>query len=134
MNLDRFLYLRHGQSEANQRGLMCGRRCNSRLTEVGREQARLAAGILGRTCIVGSICASAQETAQIVNTVLSVPIIAIEELAEWDVGAWDHQPFTSVRDEFLDADPPGGETRAAGVTGAKRFKLVCECKAAAADR
>lgn len=44
---DTFLYLRHGQSEANLRGLICGRHCDSRLTELGREQARLAAIILG---------------------------------------------------------------------------------------
>lgn len=115
---DTFLYLRHGQSEANLRGLMCGRHCDSRLTELGREQARLAAIILGRTCLVGSICVSpqdrAQETARIVNAVLSVPIVTMDELAEWDVGSWDHQPFASVRDEFLSsANPPGGETRPA---------------------
>jgi broad specificity phosphatase PhoE len=118
VDLEDFLYLRHGQSEANLRGLMCGRHCDSRLTEVGREQARLAAEVLGRTSLVGSICVSpqhrAQETAQIVNAVLSVPIVTIEELAEWDVGVWDHQPFVSVRDEFLNnVDPPGGETRPA---------------------
>jgi broad specificity phosphatase PhoE len=49
-----------------------------------------------------------------VNAVLSVPTVTIEELAEWDVGSWDHQPFASVREEFLNnVDPPGGETRAA---------------------
>jgi broad specificity phosphatase PhoE len=113
VDFDSFLYLRHGQSEANLRGLMCGRHCDSRLTELGREQALVAAGILGRTSLVGSICVSpqqrAQETARIVNAVLSVSIVTIEELAEWDVGSWDHQPFASVRDEFLSsADPPGG--------------------------
>ena len=105
MDFDSFLYLRHGQSEANLRGLMCGRHCDSRLTELGREQALVAAGILRRTSPVGSICVSpqhrAQETAQIVNAVLSVPVVTIEDLAEWDVGSWDHQPFASVRDEFV---------------------------------
>lgn len=124
MDFDSFLYLRHGQSEANLRGLMCGRHCDSRLTELGREQAQLAAGILRRTSLVGSICVSpqqgAQETAQIVNAVLSVSIVTIEELAEWDVGSWDRQPFASVRDEFLSsADPPGGETRPALVLRVK---------------
>lgn len=118
MDFDTFLYLRHGQSEANLRGLMCGRRCDSPLTDLGREQARLAATILRRTCLVGSICVSpqdrAQETARIANAVLSVPVITIDEFAEWDVGSWDHQPFVSVREEFLSkADPPGGETRSA---------------------
>ena len=118
MDFDTFLYLRHGQSEANLRGLMCGRRCDSPLTDLGREQARLAATILRRTCLVGSICVSpqdrAQETARIVNAVLSVPVITIDEFAEWDVGSWDRQPFVSVREEFLSkADPPGGETRSA---------------------
>jgi broad specificity phosphatase PhoE len=118
LDLDNFFYLRHGQSEANLRGLMCGRQCDSRLTVLGREQARLAAEILKQTSVVRSICASpqhrAQETAQIVNAFLSVPIITIDELAEWDIGSWDHQPFSRLRDEFLTtADPPGGETRPA---------------------
>jgi broad specificity phosphatase PhoE len=114
---------------------MCGRHCDSRLTELGREQALVAAGILGRTSLVGSICVSpqqrAQETARIVNAVLSVSIVTIEELAEWDVGSWDHQPFASVRDEFLSsADPPGGETRPALVLRVKaalhRFEAVSQ--------
>lgn len=118
MDLGTFFYLRHGQSEANLRGLMCGRNCDSQLTEVGREEARLAARILSRTSLVASICASpqhrAQETAQIVNTALSVPFVTIDELAEWDVGSWDHRPFITVRAEFLSTvDPPGGETRSA---------------------
>ena len=130
VDLKDFLYLRHGQSEANLRGLMCGRHCDSRLTELGREQARLAAEVLRRTSLVGSICVSpqhrAQETAQIVNAVLSVPIVTVEELAEWDVGAWDHQPFLSVRDEFLgSANPPGGETRPALVLRVKAALNLC---------
>ena len=130
MDFDRFLYLRHGQSQANLRGLMRGRRCDSRLTELRREQARLAAEFLSRTCVVGSICVSpqdrAQETALIVNAVLSVPIVTIEGLAEWDFGSWDHQPFASVRDEFLStADPPGGETRPALVLRVKAALNRC---------
>jgi broad specificity phosphatase PhoE len=116
MDLGTFFYLRHGQSEANVAGVMCGRKCESRLTDVGREQARLAAEILKRSSVIGSVCASpqhrAQETAQIVTAFLSVPITTIDELAEWDIGSWDHQPFSSVREEFLStADPPGGESR-----------------------
>jgi 2,3-bisphosphoglycerate-dependent phosphoglycerate mutase len=91
VKLDTFFYLRHGQSEANLHGLMCGRNCDFRLTELGRGEARLAARILSRTSVVASICASpqhrAQETAQIVNTALSVPLVTIDELAEWDVGS-----------------------------------------------
>ena len=118
VDLKDFLYLRHGQSEANLRGLMCGRHCDSRLTQLGREHARLAGEVVSRSSNIRSICASpqsrAQETAQIVNAVLSVPIITVDDLAEWDVGFWDHQPFNSVRDEFLNnVDPPGGETRSA---------------------
>jgi broad specificity phosphatase PhoE len=131
LDLEDFLYLRHGQSEANLQGLMCGRRCDSRLTDVGREQAGLAAEILGRTSRVGSICVSpqdrAQETARIVNAVLSVPITTIDELAEWDLGSWDHQPFASVREEFLsNADPPGGETRSALVVRVQAALQRCE--------
>jgi len=118
MNLEDFFYLRHGQSEANLAGLMCGRNCDSPLTSLGREQARLAADILGRVSAIKSIVASpqhrAQETAQIVGAFLAIPIVTVDELAEWDVGAWDHQPFASVREEFLsNVDPPGGETQLA---------------------
>jgi broad specificity phosphatase PhoE len=130
MNLETFFYLRHGQSAANLAGLMCGRNCESPLTDLGREQAHLAALMLGRVSVIKSICASpqhrAQETAQIVTTVLSVPIITIDELAEWDVGSWDHQPFASVREEFLgNVDPPGGETRPALVQRVKAALNRC---------
>jgi probable phosphoglycerate mutase len=130
MNLENFFYLRHGQSDANLAGLMCGRNCESPLTDLGREQARLAARILGQVSVIKSICTSpqhrAQETAQIVTAVLPVPIITIDELAEWDVGSWDHQPFASVRDEFLsNADPPGGETRPALVQRVKAALNHC---------
>jgi broad specificity phosphatase PhoE len=133
MELGTFFYLRHGQSEANLHGLMCGRNCDSRLTEVGREEARLAARILSRTSVVASICASpqhrAQETAQIVNTAVSVPLVTIDELAEWDVGSWDHRPFITVRDEFLSTvDPPGGETRSEFAIRVKA--ALCRCAAA----
>jgi broad specificity phosphatase PhoE len=130
MNLETFFYLRHGQSAANLAGLMCGRNCESPLTDLGREQAHLAALMLGRVSVIKSICASpqhrAQETAQIATTVLSVPIITIDELAEWDVGSWDHQPFASVREEFLgNVDPPGGETRLALVQRVKAALNRC---------
>lgn len=130
MDLGTFFYLRHGQSEANVAGIMCGRKCESRLTNVGREQARLAAEILKRTSVVGSVCASpqhrAQETAQIVAAILSVPIITIEELSEWDIGSWDHQPFSSVREDFLStAEPPGGESRHAFAVRVKRALHRC---------
>ena len=130
MNLENFFYLRHGQSVANLGGLMCGRNCESSLTDLGREQARLAARILGQVSVIKTICASpqhrAQETAQIVTAVLPAPIITIDELAEWDVGSWDHQPFASVRDQFLsNADPPGGETRPALVQRVKAALNHC---------
>jgi hypothetical protein len=35
MNLETFFYLRHGQSAANLAGLMCGRNCESPLTDLG---------------------------------------------------------------------------------------------------
>ncbi|MBV9875495.1 MAG: histidine phosphatase family protein [Verrucomicrobia bacterium] len=130
MNLESLFYLRHGQSGANLAGLMCGRNCDSPLTDLGREQACLAARILGQVSVIKSICASpqhrAQETAEIVMAVLSVPIVTIDELAEWDVGSWDHQPFAAVREQFLsNVDPPGGETRLALVQRVKGALSHC---------
>jgi broad specificity phosphatase PhoE len=72
VDLEDFLYLRHGQSEANLRGLMCGRHCDSRLTEVGREQARLAAEVLGRTSLVLRVKAALNLCAEVTQPALIV--------------------------------------------------------------
>jgi broad specificity phosphatase PhoE len=65
MNLQGFFYLRHGQSEANLAGLMCGRNCDSPLTRAGREQARLA--LVQRIRVALSHCAAVNQPTLIVS-------------------------------------------------------------------
>lgn len=116
--MDHFYFIRHGQTDANLQGLMCGASWDICLNTTGIQQAETAALLL-RNYIdsVGAICASpmirAQKTAEIIANQFQVPITPIEELREWDIGSWDRVPFEHVKDAFLGTgEPRGGETRA----------------------
>lgn len=117
LGIFRFVFLRHGQTDANAQGLMCGGDWDIPLNATGFDQARRAAETIVRSGIsISSICASpmrrAQETAEIVATQLSKPIITIEELREWRVGEWEQRPWKEVPDPFLtEVDPEKGESR-----------------------
>jgi broad specificity phosphatase PhoE len=115
--MDTFYFLRHGQTDANLQGLMCGGQWDIGLNETGKTQAKQAAEILSTVQPIGSLCVSpmlrARQTAEIVNAVLRVPVLYLDELKEWDIGAWNRRPFAEVKHDFLtDIEPPGGETRA----------------------
>ncbi len=113
----KFVFLRHGQTDANAQGLMCGGDWDIPLNATGFDQARRAAEKIAQSGIsISSICCSpmrrAQETAQIVAKELSKSIITVEELREWRVGEWEQRPWKEVPDPFLtDVDPEKGESR-----------------------
>ena len=99
-----FLFMRHGESEGNRDRQMQGRQ-ESRLTEIGREQAReagrwLAGRGIGR--VLASPLERAAETAAIAASVASLP--APEPLAlleEIDIGL-----FTGLSPEQAAARHP----------------------------
>ncbi|MDD7940886.1 histidine phosphatase family protein [Actinomycetospora lutea] len=123
--------VRHGQSEANARGVMCGR-SDPPLTETGRRQARaLAAGLPRPTRLVSSPLARARETAALFGT-------EVECDARWtemDYGDLDGQPMTALdRDGWRawqsdpEHVPAGGESLVA-----VRARVAAACTELAAE-
>ena len=105
----RFLFVRHGESEANQEKVIAGSR-DVVLTDRGRQEAVDAAGLLANET-VGSIFASPMrrtwETAEIIAAIKNgagiQPVPGIEERR---YGAWEGQP-KHLFDRAL--KPDGGE-------------------------
>lgn len=114
--VDSFYFIRHGQTDANLKELMCGGEWDIELNENGRSQALTAAqGAIAGAGIV-TICCSpmlrARQTAEILNAALKVPIIIVEELREWLVGEWEGVSWASIPNPFHPGvNPPAGETR-----------------------
>ena len=108
--------VRHGQSEANARGVMCGR-ADLPLTDAGRRQARaLAAGLPRPTRLVSSPLARASQTAAL----FGAPVEIDARWTEMDYGALDGQPMSALdRDAWRawrsdpEHVPAGGESLAA---------------------
>lgn len=123
--------VRHGQSEANARGVMCGR-SDPPLTETGRRQARaLAAGLPRPTLLLSSPLARARETAALFGT----DVACDHRWTEMDYGDLDGQPMSA-----LDGDgwrawrsdpehvPAGGESLVA-----VRARVAAACSELAAQ-
>jgi broad specificity phosphatase PhoE len=134
--------LRHGRTEANARGLLLGR-ADPALDDVGREQARAAAGVLAGTASVGRIVSSplarCRATAEIVAGVLGadgpVEVEVDERWIELDYGELDGLPLSEVAPAVwtawqgdIDWTPPRGESHA---TLGKRVRAACDELAAA---
>ncbi len=113
--MESFLFLRHGQTDANLEGLMCGGKWDICLNHNGLEQASSAAEVLKSfpiKCIAVSPLSRARKTAEVVARPHRLEPIVVEELSEWDIGNWDRVPFETVKDDFLGTgEPQGGETR-----------------------
>ena len=108
--------VRHGQTEANARGLLLGR-LDVDLDEVGRAQAAaLAAALPTPDLVVTSPLARARQTAAAFGAEVRVD----EAWIELDYGEWDGAPAGDVPPEAWSAwrrdaafAPPGGESLAA---------------------
>lgn len=115
-----FYYVRHGRTEANENGLMCGGLWDIDLSPTGEEQARQAAELFRRplhtprpTVMLVSPLLRARSTAAHLNRSLELELFEVPELREWEFGEWDTQPFEKCKTAFFgEEDPPGGETRA----------------------
>jgi len=101
----RLLLIRHGQSEANARGIIQGRR-EYGLTSLGREQAarvaaRLAAGSRP-VRLLSSPLLRARQTADIIAQALGLSVEEEPGLLEYDVGAISGLTAPEVREHFPD--------------------------------
>lgn len=118
--MKRLYLLRHGQTEFNVKKLVQGR-CDSPLTDLGRQQARVAAAWLKAhdvvpDKVVSSPLGRAMDTAQLVATELLGPDAAVEScegIIERCYGSFEEGPHdalpTNVWDPGEDLVPFGGE-------------------------
>lgn len=132
------ILVRHGQTGANQRGLMLGR-ADEPLCDGGREQAdALARALPAPARLISSPLRRARATAEAIAAASGTPVEVDERWVEMDYGALDGRPASA-----LDADgwrawqddpahvPAGGESVAE--VGA-RVRAACgELVGAAAD-
>jgi broad specificity phosphatase PhoE len=111
------ILVRHGQTGANQRGLLLGR-ADEPLCEDGRDQAdALARALPAPVRLVTSPLRRARQTAEAIGAASGVPVEVDERWVEMDYGALDGRPPSA-----LDADgwrawrddpahvPAGGES------------------------
>jgi broad specificity phosphatase PhoE len=121
-----FCFTRHGQTEANARGLLLGRQ-DPDLDEVGGAQAqRLAAALPAPSLVVSSPLGRARQTA----AAFGAPVEVDDRWIELDYGEWDGRPTAEVAAEDWrrwQSDPgftpPGGESLA---TLFERVADACE--------
>lgn len=93
-----FLFLRHGQTDWNLRGLLQGR-SDRPLDDTGLAQARAAAECLAREdvgLIVSSPLLRAWQTAEIVSEKLDVPLRVDELLIERNFGGLEGRPVAEI--------------------------------------
>ena len=135
--MNEFYFVRHGQTDANLQGIMCGGMWDLALNATGFEQAAEAAVHLkSRVPVLNSICTSplirTQQTAGFFAEAYGLALLLIDDLREWKIGSWEKVPFESIKEEFLGTgEPPnGGETRAVfHARVAKAFEICSHEKA-----
>lgn len=113
-----FIYVRHGETEANAKGLMCGGAWDIELSAKGIEQATAARSLIHlhspnlKLAFVSPLKRAVRTAEIILDGLTQLKVEHVPELREWEMGKWDRVPFEQVKHEFLgSAEPEGGETR-----------------------
>ena len=91
---ERFLFLRHGETDYNVKGIRCGGEIDILLNQTGLRQSEKVAGLLGRegfplSWIVASQLSRVQQTAHIVADRLGLQVETSAELSERRLGEWN---------------------------------------------
>ena len=109
----KILFVRHGESEANVRGVFAGQKDDSPLTENGRQQAKEVGELLTSRGIsidrvISSPLIRARETAEIIVRTIgndSLKVENDERILEYDMGVMTGIPFRRVTSfEMISAD------------------------------
>jgi broad specificity phosphatase PhoE len=90
--------VRHGQTSGNDEGWVQGR-VDTPLNEKGREQAGRLAERLAQVPLQAIYCSPlsrARDTADVIGQRSELPVLAMEELAEIEMGVWERRPFRDV--------------------------------------
>jgi broad specificity phosphatase PhoE len=115
-----FLYTRHGITEPNQKHLYCGS-WDVPLSDKGRRQAeKLREQLHDYKGRLTGICTSplmrAQETVEIINQEMRLPVTIVNDLREFDFGKLEGtaEPFNKQEHHpiLLKTSAPGGESYA----------------------
>jgi len=103
-----FLFVRHGETEYNARGILAGS-TDVALTERGRREALAAAEVLAGEPL-RHVCSSplkrAHDTARLIAAPHRLPVAIIDDLRERDWGEWEGGVFPA---DLGHPRPPGGE-------------------------
>ncbi|WP_158219675.1 histidine phosphatase family protein [Ideonella sp. A 288] len=112
-------FVRHGATAANLAGLRCGGDLDIPLTDLGREQAVMAARRVAHLnppvgLIVTSDLLRTRETAALIAELLpDTPVIVEPAFAERRLGEWNLRPIQETQPWFeARCTPPGGESDA----------------------
>lgn len=112
----RLVLLRHGETEWSKSGQHTGR-TEVELTDPGREQAQLAAGMLGELKLVDPLVISSPRRRSLVTAELAGLSIdeVTEQLAEWDYGSYEGLTTAQIQESVPDwlvwtHGCPGGES------------------------
>lgn len=114
-----FFFLRHGQTVANRDGVRSGGESDTRLTELGRDQARRAGLALHRLGVTPSLILASPlsrtiETAALLNAQFGLEVRTEPGLMERRLGAWNGQSIEATQPPLAaGVTPPGGESNAA---------------------
>lgn len=116
---ERFLFLRHGETDYNVQGIRCGGEIDVALNQMGVRQAENVAIVLARekfpvSWIVASELLRVQQTAHILAGHLGVLVETNAELNERRLGEWSGRLVSETESALrLGETPPGGESVAA---------------------
>jgi len=123
----RILLVRHGTTAYNEIDRLQGRIDNP-LSKKGRDEAeRLAARLKDEPidAIFSSPLSRALETAAIINRHHSRPLTVVDEFSEIDLGDWEGQFYSRVREQFPDVHERWISDPDFPVPGGESFSAVC---------
>ena len=108
-------FMRHGESEANVLGLLCGSIWDAELSATGINQIKSKVEILKQRrikTIISSPLKRALHSAKILSKELTFSEVRVtSDFLEQSYGEWEGKPFLEVKEKFLEGmDPPNGES------------------------
>ena len=113
---ERFLFLRHGETDYNVQGIRCGGEIDISLNQTGVGQAEKVAELLGQGgfplfWIVASELLRVQQTAHIVADRLGLRVETNAELNERRLGEWNGRSISETESALRSGEtPPEGES------------------------
>jgi broad specificity phosphatase PhoE len=112
----RLILVRHGESEGN-RDRTFTQHVDVALTELGREQARIAGERIARvfkpTRLIASPYARARHTAEIIGSIIDLPVEIEPDLREQSFGVFAGKPYESMLSDAAFHDGPRWDWRPA---------------------